>query len=1157
LNITKKAISVGMSAALLASLVATVAAPAAFAATITNITYGPSGSTVATSPAGGSLLASFSPATPVTPGSTITLGLPTGTTTTGLVAADLTIEQIGGTATAPTALTGAGSTTIVLTVAGASLSGNGTGPISVLFASGYTQAHFVNPTVATTTATFSVTTQVGDTGSINSVTFVAGAASAGTVNASPTSVPANGTSTSTVTATVTDSYGNPVSGVTVSFAKTNSAVLSASSAVTGSNGTASVTVTDTVVESSTVTPTASGVTFSSASRSVTFTSVPETTTCSPSSGTLNPGQTVNCSWSAGNTSQTFTSWTASGFTPTLSVSTSQTFTAGAALGTATIVRHSSSGTQTFTYTIASVAPPATPGTITISKTVSVPRGGTTATALGTYTFTEGSAGDWAVNQWVQVCLAPASGPTSSLTLAGGTVTGPDALTSPTLSVSGNCFTVTIGGSDNTRIEAFSVSGLTLTASSAAGPGTISATYTTNMGNNAVYFGGSTQTATGSLAASYAAGTQCVTINVTANSPAFTSGGTLVVGGVNPESVTLGATCGTPGTGQQAFMVTFADPHTVNDAVTESVTGNIGSAPSPGAVVDALALTSAGTPQLMIGVTNQTPATVALAEQPYSTGLLAAGTVITLKITTPGVLFSNAPTAAIGGTSTGFSLDSNTATLSLDRTSATFTVDTADTTGLTTLTFSMQYDVAATVTSGGLVNLQVTAGSIAVVPASVANATLGAAIFVTSNAPTIYINQNDQPIGNVTITEKSAGALSSAAGTNTFFVCLTTGEYFIRPPWAVVTSGNLLISTNSSLTAGASSAAGTQITGPFPYGADNCYAWAVYSASTVASTITIEGVSATGTPTPTAHVNVPGWLAPGPTYLAIGTMASNSSTTGNLVDLATVAVRAFQSGITVTAGTPVPFIAPGTTSGAASTLTIAETGNDLLRAGEFFTCTILPNATTESQQTYLQTAISNGLPIVSTNGATTGLQAHLVGTSSTSFTVEVDQAAVAGLGSITMSNINYTTVSDAVTGPVIVECKSGAETPGQPFDAFVSNALIGTGLQRVVISASGSGGTAYSMSSQVLAKGQKLTVTFRTNPQLAGDRLGIWLEVRAKGATTFGALKPHTSIVLDVNGVGTYTYSASSGVKIGLVGKFVGNATQAPASSYPTIFGLFQ
>ena len=1113
MGITKKAISVGTTAALLASLVASIAAPAAFAAGVT-VTAASHTVSADTSVSGSQALS----------GPVITESaagdIPTGNLVFTLPAgyAFDTTHTPGVTSTGPTVIfVSQSASTVTYQVTAASGSAG-----AVTFTNWYVKATAGTPLAAAGNITLNsggsvpagVTTGAGGT-NFGTLTEVAGATVEGAgalkVTAS-SSAPLPGT-TVHLTAQYVDQFGNPTADPHSSYL---TAVWSQTS--TGASGT-----------------------FSNVSA------------FNVATGQATADFTVSSVVGQSYTLSVHDLWTSSGSVGPIVV------------------------------TAAVVTPPATPGTITVSKTVALPRGGS-AVALGTYTFTEGSAGDWAANEWVTVCFAPASGPTSSLTLAGGTVSGPDALSSPSLSVSGNCFTVTLGGSDNTRVEAFSVSGLTLQASSAAGPGTISASYTTNLGGNGLYFAGNSVQASGALAFSYNAGTQQMVVNM-ASTTAFQPGSATIGGeSVTITNVATSGTCGvyTLTSGQECITATTTAFHASNSSVSESVAGPNGTAPSPGTVVDALKLTSAGAPQLMIGVTNQTPANVALAEQTYSTGLLAAGTVITLKITTPGVLFSNAPTAAIGGTSTGFSLDSTTATLSLDRTSATFTVNTGDSTGLTTLTFSMQYDVASTVTSGGLVNLQVTAGSIAVVPVSVANATLGAAVFVTSNAPTIYINQNDQPIGNVTITEKSAGALSSAAGTNTFFVCLTTGEYFIRPPWAVVTSGNLLISTNSSLTAGATSAAGTQITGPYPYAGDNCYAWAVYSASTVASTITIEGVDASGNPTPTAHVNVPGNLSPGPTYLAIGTMASISSTSGNLVDLATVAVRAFQSGISVTA-LGQPFIAPGTTApsifsvpvpgtpGNAGNIQIAETASNQLVAGETITCTVLPRTNQPTMQdTFLAYdpsayAPGNAQAIVSTNGGTSGLQAYLSGASSTSFSVYVTQAAALGLGTITISNINYTTTADAVNGPVLVECSNYTTTGevqtavGAHFDAFVSNAIIGAPAVKgkVVISAFGSGGTTYSISSQVLARGQKLTVTFKTSPKLAGEKLGIWLEVRQRGATSFGPFSPHTSIILDYKGVGTYTYVASSGVKIGLSGRFLGNATLMPATSYPTIFGLFQ
>ena len=1095
MSITRKAISVGLSAAMLASLAATVVAPAAFA-----------GATVTAANANVSADTAVSGSQALTGPSIDTTA--SGDIPTGILAFSAPAGYAFDTSSTP------------------GVSANTTGATIV----------FVSETA--TTLTYQVTG--ASTGS-GTLTFSGWAvkATAGTPLAAPGNITLN-------------AGGSVPVGVTTGASGTNFGTLTEVAGATV-QGPGKLKVT-----ASTLSP-APGATISLTAQYVdqfgNWTSDPHTSflgavwsqTSTGASGTFT--NVTNFGVGSGEATADFTVSSVAGQSYTLTVND----------------LWSSSGTVgPIVVTPAVVTPPATPGTITVSNTVSIPRGGSAVT-LGTYTFTEGLAGDWGANQYVTVCFAPASGPSSSLTLAGGTVTGPDALTSPSLSLNGNCFTVTIGGSDNTRIEAFSVSGLTLQASSAAGPGTIAASYTTNLGNNALYFAGSSTTASGTLAFSYNAGTQPMVVNM-ASTTAFQAGSATIGGeSVMITNVTSSGACGPYAltSGQECITATTTAFHAANSVVTESVVGPNGTAPSPGTVIDALALSSAGAPQLLVGVTNQSPAEVTLAEQQFSTGLLAAGTVITLKITTPGVLFSNAPVLDVSASTlgTGFGLASNTGTLSLDRTSATFTVNTADTSGTTSLVFSMMYDVAST--ASGPVNLQVTAGSIAVVPPSVVNATLGASVFVTSNAPTIYINQNDQPIGNVTITEKSAGALSSAAGTNTFFVCLTTGEYFIRPPWAVVTSGDLKISTNSSLTAGASQAAGTQITGPGVYNGDNCYAWAVYSASTTPSTIAIEGVDANGNPTPTAHVNVPAGLTPGPTYLAIGSMASMSSTSGNLIDLATVAVRAFQSGITVTAATPVPFIAPGATNAAASNLTIAETGNNLLQAGEVIQCTVLARSSNYFiQDTLLASAVSNVLPIVSTNGATTGLQAHLSYWSSTSFRVTVDQAAVAGLGSITISNLTYNVNAAAPNGPVLVECKLASApeaSTAAPFDQFVSNAVIGTPVvkSKVVISAYGSGGTTYSISSQILAKGQKLVVTFKTSPKLAGEKLGIWLEVRQRGATSFGPFKPHASIVLDYNGVGTYTYSASSGVKIGLSGRFLGNDTLMPATSYPTIFGLFQ
>ncbi len=261
--------------------------------------------------------------------------------------------------------------------------------------------------------------------------------------------------------------------------------------------------------------------------------------------------------------------------------------------------------STVSPTAAERAAPATPGTITVSKTVSVPRGGSAVT-LGTYTFTEGAAGDWAANQWVRVCLAGVAGSTSALSLAGGTVNGPDALgltaSGAGLSVGGalgvGCFEVTIGTSSSTYRESFSVSDLRIKADTRAMPGTITAAYTTDFGNDTAYFGGSSATAVGTLAAASAPGTQLVVVTQEAGSPAFVPGA-LAVAGAHPESVPVAPVAATGmcatsggtvalGPSQECLHVAFSVAHAANDAVSESITGQIGSAPSPGVIGDAMA-----------------------------------------------------------------------------------------------------------------------------------------------------------------------------------------------------------------------------------------------------------------------------------------------------------------------------------------------------------------------------------------------------------------------------------------------------------------------------------------------------------------------------------------------------------------------------------------
>ncbi len=1253
MGITKRAISVGVTATMLASLIGAAFAGGAAAATMsvtTELTTQPISSINALPT--GTALVSFVPVQQVGPSTTIDVNFGGGLGTIDPTPADWHLQQ--------------GTTDVAFTLA-PTVSTNGQ-VIGFVVPAGTT----LNPAIAvsivaqtlnevdygTKAGTFdiTVTTPLGDTG-FATYTVTPGAAALGTVSASPTSVAADGVSTSTITATVTDASANPVAGVTVNFAKTGSAVLSAASAVTNASGVATVTVTDATVESSTITPTATGVTFTPLTVAVSFTAVSASVTCTPSGGPIGNGAPVSCVYTPGNPLTTV-SWTSTNFTPTTSSTDSQTFTAAnmsSSTVTGTITATGSGGlVATFTYSISPTAvaapgAPTTAGTITLSNTVSIPQGSKTPVTLGTYTFTEGTAGDWQANDWVQVCFADNAGATNTMTLAGGVVTGPGALdftaVGAGLSISNGppCFKVTLGGSSTgvgAYLESFQVSGLTLTGvgptglvaapGTIVGPGSTSyATYTSSMhaltpaGVYTAYFGGVSATASGTLADAYnssSPGVEPVVVNMTAGSKAFQTPGTLVVGGAKAESAPIvavstvvGSLCGTFTLlgNQECLTVDFANSHSVGDPLSESISGLSGTAPSPGSVSEGLALalypSGAAVPQLRIGVTDQKPDSVSLSEQAGSNGVIAVGTVITL--TAPaGVLFTSAPildpasfecpaVVYAGTTYEAFQLNSNIATLSLDRSSATFTVEYADpaftvsgasSNCVTSLVFDMQYDVASSSVAGGAINLAVTAGAIPVVPATIENASVGAGIVVNATAPTISIGQNDQALGTVNIVENAAGALSASANTDTFFVCLTSGEYFTRPPWAVVTAGNLLLGLNGVLTgAGVTQSAGVpvNISGPGlivsapSYANQACYGWTVYSASTTASTIAIEGVSASGTPTATAHVNVPTTepvglgglvagtaLTPGPTYMAIGTAFSLSSTAGNLINIATVAVRAFSSGITVTALSQ-PYIAPGTVAGPAGNISFAETGPNLLVANEEIECNLVPNFLQEQLPEQFAWANSNVLPIVST-GATTGLQAHLVNTGSTFFTLMVDQAATNGLGVITVSNIEYNVVSDAPTGNVLIECFNGTAdtsgtldqitaTLGADFDQYVSNAIIGTApvLGKVVLSADSSLSMSgpFSVTTKIVKKGGSITFRVRSNPTLAGDKLGVWIAVKSSSGS-WSSYTPHTSVTTDVTGTAYYTYTFTKTEWLAFRFHFGGSAKLAAANSYPSVFG---
>ena len=209
-------------------LILALAMPVAAADIGGAITYTPSGSVVGTYVPDTTPVCTFTPSTAITAGSTITLTFPAGTALANIVAGDFTIAQVGGAATAPSAIDfDAVARTITLTVAAASLSGTGLGDVTIATSPGAGGDEIRHPTTVTTSGSFSVSTSVGDSGTINNVIFAHGAATKFVIID-----PTDGTVDAAITVTVQlqDQYGNVV---TTGVDKDKDVTLNADGSATG------------------------------------------------------------------------------------------------------------------------------------------------------------------------------------------------------------------------------------------------------------------------------------------------------------------------------------------------------------------------------------------------------------------------------------------------------------------------------------------------------------------------------------------------------------------------------------------------------------------------------------------------------------------------------------------------------------------------------------------------------------------------------------------------------------------------------------------------------------------------------------------------------------------------------------------------------------
>ena len=113
-----------------------------------------------------------------------------------------------------------------------------------------------------------------------------------------------------------------------------------------------------------------------------------------------------------------------------------------------------------------------------------------------------------------------------------------------------------------------------------------------------------------------------------------------------------------------------------------------------------------------------------------------------------------------------------------------------------------------------------------------NAVVFRGITASAPTPTVYIGENNQATGLVTLTEQAAGFFQSGTGSNNVLtVCPAGVNYsFTFAPWAKVTAGDLKLREGVSCPPTTSSRA--------PPTGSPCYNWTVWTASTAASTIVI-------------------------------------------------------------------------------------------------------------------------------------------------------------------------------------------------------------------------------------------------------------------------------------------------------------------------------
>ena len=420
------------------------------------------------------------------------------------------------------------------------------------------------------------------------------------------------------------------------------------------------------------------------------------------------------------------------------------------------------------------------------------------------------------------------------------------------------------------------------------------------------------------------------------------------------------------------------------------------------------------------------------------------------------------------------------------------------------------------------------------------------------APTIFIGQNDQPTGMITIRESAAGVITDAG---LLRVRLESGESWSvgRHFWAVVTSGDLRFNVAGLPASQARMTSVVDLTGQ----------WLTvlpFTGSTVASTIEIRDGTATApaasAPAAGPRVNVPSDMLPGQTFVDVFNGAAQ------VADNVVIAVRAYTRTATATTSAQLPVVRGGINQAVGSITFTEGFPNEFGTGYDVELCLVYP--TVANQRAYIwSNPVGANAPVVTTNSTVSGLIASFDPGDSGDECINLDvtDTGLSGLGTITISNLRLDVKTDAPLGPVFVRIftwgrffNGDSIAPASHnrglLQATVSPAIV---IQRTAIritSATALGRTMvgpFTTPTKTAALNQRITWRFSGGSALAGKRVQIWVATRAADGS-WGAWTRVTGRTADGAGNAFFWTRYSSATRISVRAFYPGDAMRLPSWS---------